>query len=238
MPPDARAADVLREAIDVALHRWAPPAALDDEPPIRLQRYATQIDSEGSEAEESGAGSIDGIRVEGWFAKPKDGHDEACARRHFIVAEVDLGASSTWFPRLLGVAAKVRSHLNAEEQTDLAMVLIGRPGSRAGGRAAVLERNESFAKVFVWSPSEDPSAWPNEAAQFATRLHLGPIAGLDGVASADLSPIDAIFQASQINADSRMKWQSILLNTSIQAAERARQLLEVVESPKGTTNGK
>lgn len=240
MAPDLRPVAVLRSALDAALVFLHPSAVLENLPANRLTQYRHEL-AFGSDAGDPGAlGAADQpnvLRAEGWVATTPDEGQGRRTRRHYLVAEVDLHASPPWFPAMLAMSAKLRSHLSPDEQADVTMLLVAQPGPPATGRIAVLERNEAFARVLVWSPSPTADEWPSEAKLFVGRLGLGPMGGVSGETAADLSPVDAVFEGTNVSTETRAKWRDILMNTTFREVDRAQSLLATVDTPQGGTDG-
>lgn len=233
MPHDPRPVEVLRDRLAAALTRLHPSATLMDVPLEKLTRHAYELALRTDADETSPA-----LPVEGWVAQTSGELEQVRTHRHYIVAEVDLGESSRWFPELLGMAARLRTHLGPDEQSDVTMLLIAQSGATAAGRASVLEHNEAFAKVLVWTPDSDARRWFAEADDFVTRLRLGPIEGQSEANGQDLSPVDAVFEGTNVSAEVRANWRNILMNTVITHAERARLLLESMDVTTGGSSGR
>lgn len=237
MTPDPQPVAVLRGKLADALVRSHPSATLLDMPTEKLTHYAHEIAFGGDARDGCAAAQAPDLHAEGWVARAPDEHGQARARRHYLVTEVDLDAVSGWFPALLGMAARLRSHLAPDEQADVTMLLIAQPGAKATGRVSVLERNEAFAQVLIWTPGAEAQKWPSEADRFVARLRLGPIDGPSEATGRDLSPVDAVFDGTSVSAEVRSNWQGILMNTAINHVERARLLLAAVDTPMGDTHG-
>ena len=233
MPPDPRPIDILREQLAAALVSFHPAAALVDAPAQRLKRYAYEVAFDGDIAAvgASDRGADQGVQA--WVAQVRDESQQDRASRHYLVADVVLAAASKWFPEMLGIAARLRSHLSPDEQADVTMLLVTEPGASAAGRVSLLERNEAFAQVLVWTPDVDSRKWPSAADRFVRRLRLGPFDDSAGATGGDLSPVDAVFEGTSLSAEIRPSWRGILLTTGVKEAERARLLLATVDVPIG-----
>lgn len=235
MLPETQSILVLREALAAALVGWDVSATLADVPAEHLRYYLHEIAFRGDGAAALSSQNAD-QRARGWVVRTVDLHGTPQTRRHFIVAEVDVEQASEEFPKLLSVAAKLRSHLTSDEQADIAMLLVTKPGTKASGRIAVLERNEAFVQVLVWTPAEVAEELRSDADIFVERLRLGPIKGPAGATEGDLSPVDAVFGRATMSPEILKNWRSILMNTALKETERTRRLLEVAERPVGASD--
>ncbi len=233
MPPETQSVVYLHQALQAALVQLHPSATLLQVSAKKLAHYLHELSFAAKASDLRGVGQSAEFAALGWVAQAPDGQGMVRSRRHYLVAEVDLGKTSVWFPAILGTVAKLRSHLGPDEQADLVVLLVAQPGTNSPGRVAVLERNEAFAQVLVWSPGVDSRHWRAEADRFVRRLRLGPIEGPSGVTTGDLSPVDAVFEGTSTSGEVRANWRRILMNTGIGAGERARHLLAAVDVPDG-----
>lgn len=217
MPPDPNPLDVLRARLAAALATRS--ATLEDAPAEHLTRYAHEL-AFGPDASQG----RDGVEAVGWVALAP-----GRALRRYLAAMVHIGDTTAWFPGLLKRAAMWRSHLGADEQADLAILLVA---DQEHGQVSVLERNEAFAQVLVWVPGPDAPAWPGEADRFVARLRLAPIIAEPTRADGDdLSPIDAIFDG--VSGELRELWRGVLMDPALKDAERAARLLAAVDPNDG-----
>jgi hypothetical protein len=234
--PDTSLIAILRDSLHAKMKRCRSSVELMTYPTQKLKRYAHEIAFEAEGVEVPAAGQSNQIQIDCWVARESDRNGESRSRRYYLIAEVILDTASEWFPVLLKSAARLRSHLNPDEQADVMVLIITEPGAEAEGIVSVLERNEAFAQVFVWNPGKDQQQWSTEADHFTARLWLGPIQRLVGEAKGDLSPVDSIFDGISAGSDVRSRWLRILNHAELGNVERARRLLLAVEEAAGETH--
>ncbi len=217
MLPDPSALHVLRTRLAAVVATRS--ATLDDAPDKQLTCYAHELAFESDPSP-----AAPGVEAVGWVAQAA-----GRALRRFLVAKVHVADTTTWFPDLLKRAAMWRSHLGAEEQADLAILLVA---DKVHGRVSVLERNESFAQVLVWVPGPKAATWPAEADHFVARLRLAPIVAEPQRADGDdLSPVDSVFAG--IPEELREAWRGVLMDPALKDSERAARLLAAVDPNAG-----
>jgi len=214
------------------LRHWHPDAALQDADPDRLVKFAHELEF-SSPAVKGEPSTGDGVCA--WVARTPEGSH--CTARHYIVGALDpLGK-----PEVLGApiraAAKLRSYLSPDEQSELTFLLIASEAEGPAGLRRRLERNEAFGRMLVWTPNSDPARWPEEAGALVKRLRLTEFTLEDLPGGANLSPLSEVLSEATVPDAERAAWLDALTSADLKPSERVDRLVEVVLGPQGARHG-
>jgi hypothetical protein len=235
MRPDEQIEAVLATALDEAILRWSPNARRSDVDDRLLRAYSNEEASLLGTPELAADGPALGVPA-CWKATAP-----GRTARHFIVASInDYRLSEGQFPEVLRCCARLRSHLSTAEQIELAIILVvARPS--AGQQADYhgfhrVERNESFARVYLWQLDSVPKPSQDSARELMERMHLGQGAREASGPGVDLSPAQSLFHDSELTSEQVVEWRQAL-SAQLSPKERADRLLEALEPVPGGQDG-
>lgn len=208
--------------------------AVTEVAPEKLRSFAYEdVPTADPEAQETALRDGDGEPLVIALCASAEGR---CAR-HYLIGTISSKAMSQGdFPAVMVRAVKLRSHLDADEQLELWVLLVapsGTSGSPAWLHAARrFEGNQAFARVLVWLPDQDSVAWDASLQALMDRLHLRPLPDQDdGADGVDLSPLDAVLDSGDLGVSERAAWRTVLLDSDLSTLERAGRLIAAL--PEG-----